>query len=29
MFKPKFKITNKINNNITTIERARGFIEAT
>ena len=29
MFKPKFTITNKINNNMTIIERARGFIEAT
>lgn len=26
MFKPKFTITNKINNNMTIVERARGFI---
>ena len=29
MFKPKFTITNKISNNLTTIERVRGFLEAT
>lgn len=29
MFKPKFFITNRINNNLTHIERARGFLEAT
>jgi len=29
MFKPKFTITNKINNSLLEIERARGFLEAT
>ena len=29
MFKPKFTITNKINNFLLEIERARGFLEAT
>jgi len=28
MFKPKFTITNKINNALLEIERARGFLEA-
>ena len=28
MFKPKFTITNSIANTLTTIERARGFLEA-
>ena len=28
MFKPKFKITNKINNALLDIERARGFLDA-
>ena len=28
MFKPKFAITNSIANTLTTIERARGFLEA-
>jgi hypothetical protein len=28
MFKPKFTITNKINNNLLEIERAKGFLEA-
>lgn len=28
MFKPKFTITNSIANMLTTIERARGFLEA-
>ena len=28
MFKPKLSITNSIANNLTTIERARGFLEA-
>ena len=28
MFKPKFNITNKINNSLLEIERARGFLEA-
>ena len=28
MFKPKFTITNKINNCLLEIERARGFLEA-
>jgi len=28
MFKPEFKITNKINNALLEIERARGFLEA-
>src|SRR3990167_8010098 len=28
MFKPKFTITNSIENTLTTIERARGFLEA-
>lgn len=29
MFKPKFAITNKINNSLLEVERARGFLEAT
>ncbi len=29
MFKPKFSINNRINNNLTQIERVRGFLEAT
>lgn len=29
MFKPRFSITNKISNNLTHIERVRGFLEAT
>ena len=29
MFKPKFSITNRVNNNLTHIERVRGFLEAT
>ena len=28
MFNPKFTITNKINNSLLEIERARGFLEA-
>jgi len=28
MFEPKFNITNKINNSLLEIERARGFLEA-
>ena len=27
MFKPKFTITNKINNSLLEIERARGFLD--
>jgi len=29
MFKPKFSISNKVNNSLTQIERVRGFLEAT
>ena len=29
MFRPKYRITNKVNNNLIQVERVSGFLEAT